>query len=60
MLVNERVLVCCATDNPDKIPAFAGTTKVCGLCAHGVGRVGLTLRAEYGGAIEKTWRLLII
>ena len=39
---------------------WADSKKVCGLCAHGMGRIGLLLRAEYGGAIEGTWRLLII
>ena len=31
--------------------------KRCALRAHGVGRVGLTLRAAYGGYIERIGRL---
>jgi hypothetical protein len=33
--------------------------KRCALRAHGMGRVGLTLRAEYAGDIERMGRLRI-
>jgi hypothetical protein len=43
----------------DEVRAWVVLAKRCALRAHGMGRVGLSLRAEYGGAIEKTGRLLI-
>ena len=43
----------------DEGRAWVVLAKRCALRAHWMGRVRLLLRAEYGGAIEKTWRLLI-